>query len=225
MNPGKALRLRRIFTSGHAVICGSDALAEDPVQKIRALVRAGVDAAVLTPGLLEVALEELEALSVVLRLDGAAGPTQLLDVESALIMGADAVLVDLALGLDVFARVSEEARRFGMPLFARPGTRNWLEDARLAADYGADVILTRIPVTPSDCRRFARPTGKPCLASIDEPLEPARLLRMVSDAIEAGVQGVLLEDVSLLDPPLLGAVHGVVHQGLSPEKALATFRP
>lgn len=224
MNSGKALRLRRIFTSGHAVMCGSGALSEDPIQKIRALVRAGVDAAVLTPGLLETALEELEALSVVLRLDSADAPAQLLGVESALIMGADAVLVDLALGLDVFARVSEQSRRFGMPLFVRPEPRNWLEAARLAADYGADVILTRIPVTPSECRRFARPTGKPCLATIDEPLEPARLLRMISEAIEAGVQGVLLEDVSLLDPPLLAAVHGVVHQGLSAEKALATLR-
>jgi DhnA family fructose-bisphosphate aldolase class Ia len=225
MNPGKSLRLRRIFTSGRAVICGAGALAEDPIQKVRALVRAGVDAAVMTPGLLEVTLEELESLSLVLRVDAAPRPTQLLGVESALIMGADAVLVDLALGPDLFARVSEDARRFGMPLFVRPEPQNWLEDARLAADYGADVILTRIPVSVTECRRFARPTGKPCLASLDEPVEPGRLLKMVSDAIEAGVQGVLLEDVSLLDPPLLQAIHGVVHQGLSAEKALQMFRP
>jgi DhnA family fructose-bisphosphate aldolase class Ia len=225
MNVGKTLRLRRIFTSGRAIICGSDPLADDPVQKVRTLVRAGVDAAVMTPGLLDVTLEELESLSLVLRIDGAPRPTQLLGVESALIMGADAVLVDLALGPEVFARVSEDARRFGMPLFVRPEPQNWLEDSRLAADYGADVILIRLPVSATDCRRFARPTGKPCLASIDEPFEPGRLLRLVSDAIEAGVQGVLLEDVSLLDPPLLQAIHGVVHQGLSAEKALATFRP
>ncbi len=221
---GKTLRLRRIFTEGRAMIAGSGLLADDPIQKLRLLARAGVDAAVLTPGRLDVTFEELGPVSVILRIDGGARPAQLLGVESALVMGADAVMADSALGPESFARVSEEARRCGMPLIVEVGGLNWLEDAYIAADYGADVILTRSVAPSSEYRQFARSTGKPCVASLDEPLETADLLTVVAEALEAGAQGLALEHPSLVYGPLLGAMHALVHQGVAVDEALELLR-
>jgi DhnA family fructose-bisphosphate aldolase class Ia len=223
MTIGKTLRLRRIFAGGRAMIAGSEMLAEDPVQKLRLLARIGVDAAVLTPGRLDVTLEELGPVSVILRIDGGAWPAQLLGVEAALVMGADAVLANWGLGPEAFARVSEEARRCGMPLIVQVGSLDWLEEAHVAADYGADVILTRSVAASSDYHQFARSTGKPCLASLEEPLDPFDLLQLVAGALEAGAQGILLDHPALLVAPLVGALHALVHQGVSVEEAEAQF--
>ena len=221
MTVGKTLRLRRIFTEGRAIIAGPGLLADDPVQKLRLLVRGGVDAAVLTPGRLEVTLEELGPMSVILRIDGGARPAQLLAVEAALVMGADAVLADSALGPETFARVSEEARRCGMPLIVEAGSPNWLEDARMAADYGADVILTHSTAAISDYRQFARSTGKPCLVSLNEPRDSRELLELVSGALEGGAQGLVLGHPSLMHASLLAAINALVHQGVSVDEAEA----
>jgi len=223
MTIGKTLRLRRIFTGGRAMIAGCGLLAEEPVQKLRLLARLGVDAAVLTPGRLDVALEELGPVSVILRIDGGARPAPLLGVEAALVMGADAVLADASLPPKAFAHVSEEARRCGMPLILQVDSHDWLQQAQVAADYGADVILTRSVAASSDYHQFARSTGKPCLASLDEPLDPFKLLQRVSAALEAGAQGLVLENPSLLQAPLVGALHALIHQGVSLEEAAALF--
>jgi DhnA family fructose-bisphosphate aldolase class Ia len=223
MTIGKTLRLRRIFAGGRALIAGCGLLAEDPVQKLRLLARIGVDAAVLTPGRLDVALEELGPVSVILRIDGGARPAPLLGVEAALVMGADAVLADAALAPEAFARVSDEARRYGMPLIVQVASPDWLRDAQVAADYGADVILTRSVAASSDYRQFARSTGKPCLASLEEPLDPFDLLQLVASALEAGAQGLVLGHPSVLQAPLVGALHALVHQGVSVEEAETLF--
>jgi DhnA family fructose-bisphosphate aldolase class Ia len=73
MNLGKALRLRRIFANGRALIVDCEPPSDDPVAKVRLLARTGVDAVVLTPGLLDIVAEELGALSVILRIDGTRG--------------------------------------------------------------------------------------------------------------------------------------------------------
>jgi DhnA family fructose-bisphosphate aldolase class Ia len=219
MTVGKTLRLRRIFTEGRALIAGSELLAEDLVQRLRLLARAGVNAAVLTPGRLEVALDDLGTVSVILRIDGGARPAQLLGVEAALVMGADAVLAGMALGPEAFARVCDEARRYGMPLIVEVGPEDWLANARQAADYGADVILTRSIAASSECRQFTRSTGKPCLAVLDAPLDSCQLLRLVSGAMEAGAQGLVLGHPALLQAPLVGAIHALIHQGVSVEEA------
>ncbi len=223
MTVGKTLRLRRIFTEGRAMIAGSGLLSDDPVQKLRLLARMGVDAAVLTPGRLDVTLEELGLVSVILRIDGGPRRAQLLGVEAALVMGADAVLVAAALGPEAFGKVSDEARRCGMPLIVEVAGQNWLEDAQLVADYGADVILTSSMAASSEYRQFARSTGKPCLASVDEPRNPADLLALISAAMEAGAHGLVLGHPKLVSAPLLGAIHALVHQGVSVEEAAALF--
>ncbi len=224
MHTGKTLRLRRIFSKGRALIAGSGPLAEDPVTRIRLLVRQSVDAAVLTPGLLDVTLEELGSLPVILRLDGGSPPERLLSVEAALVMGADAALVDFDRGATAFAEAAEQARECGMPLLAVVDGAAWLEHAWLAADYGADVVVVR-PLAPvPDYRQFTRATGKPCLVALDEPGEPGRLLGLIAAAFEAGAQGMTLDHTALLRPALLTAVHALVHQGISVEEAASLLR-
>jgi DhnA family fructose-bisphosphate aldolase class Ia len=225
MTSGKTLRFRRIFTKGRALIAGPGPLSSDTLQRVRLLARAGLDAVVLTPGMLDTALEELGPLSVILRLDGGPARRQFLGVPAALVLGADGVLIDLTPEGENLARVCEDACRYGVPLFVSVGSESWPDGARLAADFGADVILTPHLAASADYRQFARSTGRPCLDEVGEAADPASLLRSLSDAMQAGVQGLVLAHSSLLEPHILGAIHALVHQGVSAEEALSMVLP
>jgi len=229
---GKSLRLRRIFANGRALITDCDPCPEDLLAKVRLLSRSGVDAVVLTPGLLELVAEELGVLSVILRIDGGARrPQQLASVQAALEMGVEAVSVSVALrgpgaheSLEFFGRTTEDARRLGMPVLAEIAGEDWLEVARLAADYGADVI--RAPFVPgrSAYRTLVRLTGRPLIAGLDTfSAGVLDLLDAARQAIEEGAHGVMLE-CNAIDQPACGAIcrglHALVHQGVSIEEAL-----
>ena len=232
MTIGKSLRLRRIFAHGRALIADCDPCPEDLLAKVRLLARSGVDAIVLTPGLLELVAEELAALSVILRMDGGARRAQqLASVQAALEMGAEAVSVSVALrgpgaheSLERFGRTTEDARRLGMPVLAEIAGEDWLEVARLAADYGADVI--RAPFVPGRTayRNLVRLTGRPLIAGL-ETLTAGVLdvLDVANQAIEEGAQGVMLER-DALEQPACGSIcrglNALVHQGVSIEEAL-----
>ena len=224
MNAGKTLRFRRIFRNGRALIVGPGPLGDDPVQKVRHAARAGLDAVVLTPGLLDPVLEELGALSVILRLDGGPALRQFLSVQSALIMGADAALIDMTPDGGMLAGVSEEARRVGMPLFVNIGDADFAGSARLAADFGADVIVTRGFAGGAGYRQISRSTGRPCLPEAGQVVDSIDLLSAVSDALEAGALGLMLGHESLLEPRILGTLLALVHQGVSAEEAVSLAR-
>ena len=233
MTLGKSLRLRRIFANGRALIVDCGPLAGDCLGTVRLLARAGADAVVLTPGRLDVVAEELAGLSVILRIDGGPGRAQqLLSVQAALEMGAEALLVGVeALGpgpsssLERFGRVAEDAWRLGMPVIAEVCGEGWLETARLATEFGADVIQARcIPEGAAD-RHFVRVTGRPFLASLGEGSSAAPgLLDTIYDLMQGKAQGVVLRDRALAAPPMLRAIHGLVHQGISAEEALEIAR-
>lgn len=229
MKLGKSLRLRRIFANGRALIVDCGPLAGDRLGKVRQLARAGADAVVLTPGLLDMVAEELGGLSVILRIDGGLRKAQqLLSVQAALEIGAEAVLVGVEAsdrepceGLERLGRVTEDARRLGMPVIAEVSGEAWIEVARLVAEFGADVIQARfVPELASD-RHFVRMTGRPLLASLSEDL-PAMpgLLEMIYDMMQGAAQGVVLRGRALAEPPVLSAIHGLVHQGISAGEAL-----
>jgi class I fructose-bisphosphate aldolase len=232
MTIGKSLRLRRIFANGRTLIADCDPCPEDLLAKVRLLARSGVDAIVLTPGLLELVSEELAALSVILRMDGGARRAQqLASVQAALEMGVEAVSVSVSLrgpgaheSLERFGRTTEDARRLGMPVLAETAGDDWLEMARLAIDYGADVI--RAPFVPgrSAYRTLVRFTGRPLIAGLDTFASGVLdLLDEANQAIEEGAHGVMLVP-NALDQPACGAVcrglHALVHQGVSIEEAL-----
>ncbi len=229
MKLGKSLRLRRIFANGRALIADCGPLAEDPVAKVRLLARAGADAVVLTPGLLDVVADELAALSVIVRIDGGLRRAQqLVSVQAALEMGAEAVQVGITIHepgpvdvLERFGRVTEDARRLGMPVIASISGENWLETARLAADYGADVVQARFTPDRLGDRHFLRLTGRQFLATLGlQQVRTAGLLAMLYDLMQGAAQGVVLADSALAEPAMLRAIHGLVHQGISAEEAI-----
>jgi class I fructose-bisphosphate aldolase len=233
MTIGKSLRLRRIFASGRALIADCDPCPEDLLAKVRLLARSGVDAIVLTPGLLDLVAEELAALSVILRLDGGLRRAQqLLSVQAALEMGAEAVSMSVASrdpeaheALERFGRTTEDARRLGMPVLAETTGEDWLEAARLAADYGADVIQAPFASGRPGYRNLVRLTGRPLLANLEAFGSGAHdLLAVANQAIEEGAHGLVL-GCGVLERPECGglfkAVHALVHQGVSVEEALA----
>ncbi len=230
MTLGKSLRLRRIFAQGRALIVDCDPCTDDPLGKVRLLARSGADAVVLTPGQLDLIADELGALAVILRIDGGMRARQLVSVQSALEMGAEAVAVSVAVGervpagtLDRFGRVTEEARRLGMPVFAEVQGDDWLAAARLGADYGADVIQARFVPEAGGCRNLVRMTGRPLVVSLDEShLRGADLLHAVYEVLQGPAQGVALGPLLINQPdpgPALHAVHALVHQGVSVDEA------
>jgi DhnA family fructose-bisphosphate aldolase class Ia len=224
MTAGKRLRLRRIFTKGRAVIAGAALLADDPVQKVRLAERAGLDAVVLTPGMLDRIVEDVGALSIILRLNDGQGHRQFLGVQSALVMGAEAVLIDLTPDGETLARVSEDSRRMGLPLFVNIRDGGFSEGARLAADFGADVIVTRDLGSGAGYRQLARSTGTHCLAEVGKTTDPAGLLAKLSETMQAGAQGLILSHPSLFEGRVLAGIHALVHQGVSAEEAISLAR-
>jgi class I fructose-bisphosphate aldolase len=233
MTLGKSLRLRRVFANGRALIVDCGPVAGDCLGKVRLLARAGGDAVVLTPGLLDVVAEELAGLSVILQIDGGPGRAQqLLSVQAALEIGAEAVLVGvgapspaLSPALERFGRVAEDARRLGMPVIAEVFGEGWIETARLAAEFGADVIQARCVPEGEGDRHFVRVTGRPFLASLGEGSSAAPgLLDMIYDLMQGAAQGVVLRDRALTELPMLRAIHGLVHQGISAEEGLEIAR-
>lgn len=226
---GKSLRLRRIFAKGRALIADCGPLAEDPVAKVRLLARSGADAVVLTPGLLDLVADELGALSVILRIDGGLRRAQqLVSVQAALEMGAEAVQVGIVIFepgpadvLERFGRITEDARRLGMPVIASISGENWHETARLAADFGADVVQARFaPDLPAD-RHFLRRTGRQFLVTVgQQQLHKPQFLETLYDLVQETAQGVVLSDCALVEHSMLAAIHGLVHQGISAEEAI-----
>lgn len=227
MTLGKALRLRRIFGQARALVVDCHSLREDPIGWVRLLARSGADAAILSPGLLDAAAEELGGLAVVLRLDAGAWLAQpLISVQAALEMGAEAVALSVTRtareSLERFGRVSEEARRLGMPLLAEVAGEDWKETARLTADYGADLIAAPYRSGMEAWQQWPRAAGKPLLAMVDFPASASSLLDTAWQVMQGPAQGILLGPPPWPyseSGPVFAALHALVHQDISIEEA------
>ncbi len=225
MNLGKSVRLRRMFSGGRALVIDSETIAFDPLNQIRHFARNGADAVILTPGLLGHVFEDVDELSIVLRLDSGPGRPALLSVQGALEMGAEAVLASLTrepASVANFARIAEDARRLGMPLVADVVEEDWREGATLAAHFGADVIQTPLPKPGMGLRQFVRITGVRVLASIgpEEPDTP-ELLAWIYAALQDAAEGIVLGRRDLTEGHVFGVIHRLVHQGITAGEAAA----
>jgi DhnA family fructose-bisphosphate aldolase class Ia len=224
---GKTLRLRRIFANGRALIAPLEPNAENPVAMVHTLARGGADGVAVSPGILERVVEEVAALAIILRLNSASSRLhQLVSVQGALEMGAEAVVirVDAHDGRDLerLGRVTDEARRLGMPVIADIAAEDPLSAVSIAADYGVDVMLTQAIGDSSDLRHLVRIAGRPILVAPGHRAHTADLLQFVARSLDAGVQGIMIEPCP---EPLLAGMHALVHQGASVEEALALAHP
>src|SRR2546426_80859 len=222
MTLGKSLRLRRVFANGRALIVPLDHPLDDPVPLVRAVARAGVDAVALSAGVLERVIEDLAGLAVILRLNGSKRTPQLLSVQGALELGAEAVLLRVdahdARDLERLGDVTEDARRLGMPVIAEIMGEDLPSVVTIAAEYGADAIQTQSVGDFADFRQTVRTAGRPILASAGPSASVTALMRFVNNCLEAGGQGVVVGPHA---EAVLAGINALVHQGVSVTDALA----
>ena len=230
-NVGKAMRLKRVIDpDGVSVICALDHGMTSPTflepladieARTREAVAGGANVIMMSKGMIRVAQEAFApTTSLALLLSASAGPggdrpeiVQIADVEEALILGADAVVLFTALGgdteggmVDILSSVGRECAGLGMPFIAEaefPTTYATVEalkqqygfeylrrNVRLCAELGADIVKTN---WPGDQESFARcveaASGVPVVLAGGSRLEDAELLHRMEQAMEAGAIG------------------------------------
>ena len=137
MSIGKRLRMRQIMKNGramivaldHGMVAGRVRGLENPIEVVKTVAQSSADGILITPGLLEQAIDVLGDLAVILRVDGCvstlgAGPMKLFSsVEDAVSLGVDAVAVNATLGapyeteeLEKLGTIAREGRRWGVPV-------------------------------------------------------------------------------------------------------------
>ena len=206
---GKSLRLRRILRNGRAVVVAMDhgnaagavRGLENPAELVKAVEPAGADAILVTPGILEQVCDHVGDLAILLRIDGCVspmvpGPMKLfVNVEQAVAMGVDAVVMNATLGapfeaneLTKVGTIASEGRTWGMPVVAEILSErmmanhmdmsgqgeavlpaNIAEDitlaCRLGAELGSDLIKSRYSGDVEEFRRSVDACGRPVLVA------------------------------------------------------------
>ena len=206
---GKALRLRRILRDGRATVVAMDhgnaagavPGLENPAEVVQTVAAAGADAILVTPGILEQVCEHVGNLAILLRIDGCvssmgSGPMQLYsDVEEAVALGVDAVVMNATLGadweseeLEKVGTIASEGRRWGMPVVAEILSQRMMANhmdmagsgtdklpasigdditlaCRIGAELGADLIKTRYSGHVHELRRSVKACGRPVLVA------------------------------------------------------------
>ena len=158
---GKSLRLRRILRNGRALTVAMDhgnaagavRGLEHPADLVRLLANEGADAILVTPGILEQVGEHVGDLAILLRIDGCVsplvpGPMKLfVDVEQAVAMGVDAVVMNATVGapfeaeeLEKVGTVASEARCWGMPVVAEILSQRMMANHMDMSGQGGDVL-------------------------------------------------------------------------------------
>ncbi len=206
---GKSLRLRRVLRRGRAVVVAMDhgnaagavRGLERPAELVKQLASAGADAILVTPGILQQVCEHVGELAILLRIDGCvsplgSGPMRLyVDVEQAVSLGADAVVMNATLGADFegdelekVGSIASESRCWGMPVVAEILSHGMMANhmdmsgqggdtlpaniadditlaCRIGAELGSDVIKTRYSGSVADFRRSVDACGVPVLVA------------------------------------------------------------
>jgi fructose-bisphosphate aldolase / 2-amino-3,7-dideoxy-D-threo-hept-6-ulosonate synthase len=228
---GKAMRLKRVIDpDGVSVICALDHGMTSPTfldpladiaTRTREAVAGGANVIMMSKGMIRVAHDAFApTTSLALLLSASAAPggdrpeiVQIADVEEALVLGADAVVLFTALGgdtepgmVDILSNVGRECAALGMPFIAEaefPTTYATVEEltqqygfeylrrnVRLCAELGADIVKTN---WPGDQDSFARcveaANGVPVILAGGSRLADDELLARMEQAMAAGAIG------------------------------------
>lgn len=228
---GKAMRLKRVIdASGVSVICALDHGMTSPVfldpladisGRTAEAVAGGANVIMMSKGMIRVAERSFAPdTSLALLLSASAGPdgerpeiVQIAQVEEAVRLGADAVVLFTALGgetepgmIRTLAGVGRDCAELGMPFIAEaefPTTYASVEaltaaygfeylrrDVRLCAELGADIVKTN---WPGDQESFAKlveaANGIPVVLAGGSRLEDRELLRRMEEAVGVGAIG------------------------------------
>jgi len=124
--------------------------------------------------------------------------------------------------LERLGRITEDARRLGMPVITEILGEDLPAVVTIAAEYGVDVIQTHCTGGLAEFHQTVRTAGRPVLVSLDSARSVADLLAFAYDCLEAGTQGVVVEPQR---EPVLAGINALVHQGVSVAEALAIAEP
>jgi fructose-bisphosphate aldolase/2-amino-3,7-dideoxy-D-threo-hept-6-ulosonate synthase len=225
------MRLKRVVDgAGVSVICALDHGMTSPTflepladirRRTEEAVAGGANVIMMSKGMIRLAEPSFAPpTSLALLLSASANPegdrpqiVQIADVEEALVLGADAVVLFTALGgdtepdmIDILSGIGRECAHLGMPFIAEaefPTTYASVEElgekygfdylrrnVRLCAELGADIVKTN---WPGDEERFDRlveaANGIPVVLAGGSRLEDAELLRRMEEAMAGGAIG------------------------------------
>ena len=228
---GKAMRLKRVIDpDGVSVICALDHGMTSPTflepladiaQRARETVAGGANVIMMSKGMIRLAHDAFApTTSLALLLSASANPdssrpeiVRIAEVEEALTLGADAVVLFTALGgdteagmVDILSAVGRECAVLGMPFIAEaefPTTYATVEElkqqygfeylrrnVRLCAELGADIVKTN---WPGDADAFGKcveaANGIPVVLAGGSRLEDRELLTRMEQAVAAGAIG------------------------------------
>ncbi len=225
---GKSMRLKRVIDpAGVSVICALDHGMTSPtfLEPLAAIemraaetVAGGANVIMMSKGMIRLAEPAFSpTTSLALLLSASANPeggqpevVQIAEVEEALRLGADAVVLFTALGggsepgmIRTLAAVGRECAALGMPMIAEaefPTTYASVEalkeqygfeylrrNVRLCAELGADIVKTNWPGDEdSFARQVEATSGVPVVLAGGSRLEDRELLTRMERAMAAG---------------------------------------
>ncbi len=244
-----------VLAMDHAQAMGAVPGLENPGAVIDAAVEAGVEAIMTTMGVIKRYKSQLIGrVPTIMRLD--AGPSVYLDdwraysqvsllhtVEDALFLGADAVVVNLFIGipveLDTFRIVSQvagECMRANLPVLVEaipclgpripdPDAAEFMAAAsRLAFEHGADFVKTYYTGTPEGFRHVTDNCPVPVLIAGGPKMDTTEAaLTVVSESIQAGSSGVVFGRniwQSGNIPGMLAALQHIIHHNGTVSEAM-----
>lgn len=228
---GKAMRMKRVIDqAGVSVICALDHGMTSPTflepladieSRTSEAVAGGANVIMMSKGMIRVAHPAFSpTTSLALLLSASAGPAgdrpeivQIADVEEAVRLGADAVVLFTALGgstepamVRTLSAVGRECAILGMPFIAEaefPTTYASVEElteqygfeylrrnVRLCAELGADIVKTNWPGTAESFVKLVEAAnGIPMVLAGGSRLEDVELFRRMEWAMAAGAIG------------------------------------
>jgi DhnA family fructose-bisphosphate aldolase class Ia len=228
---GKAMRLKRVIDPvGVSIICALDHGMTSPTflepladiaTRAAETVAGGANVIMMSKGMIRIAepaFSPTTSLALLLSASGNPGGdrpeiVQIAEVEEALVLGADAVVLFTALGgdtepgmIDILANVGRECSALGMPFIAEaefPTTYATVEElkqqygfeylrrnVRLCAELGADIVKTNWPGDPESFGKLVEAAnGIPVVLAGGSRLKDEELLWRMQVAVEAGAIG------------------------------------
>jgi DhnA family fructose-bisphosphate aldolase class Ia len=222
-------------------------------------VAGGANVIMMSKGMIRIAEPAFSpTTSLALLLSASANPggdrpeiVQIAEVEEALVLGADAVVLFTALGgdiessmIEILAGVGRESAALGMPFIAEaefPTTYASVEElkdqygfeylrrnVRLCGELGADIVKTN---WPGDADSFAKlieaANGIPVVLAGGSRLEDAELLTRMEQAVAAGAIGCSVgRNIFMHRSPeaITRALARVIREKWSADKAVAALQ-
>jgi fructose-bisphosphate aldolase / 2-amino-3,7-dideoxy-D-threo-hept-6-ulosonate synthase len=261
---GKTIRLKRVIDpTGVSIICALDHGMTSPTflepladiaSRTAEAVMGGANVIMMSKGMIRVAEPAFApTTSLALLLSASGSPegdrpqiVQIAEVEEALVLGADAVVLFTALGgdtepgmIEILAGVGRECAALGMPFIAEaefPTTYATVEalkqqygfeylrrNVRLCAELGADIVKTNWPGEADSFGRLVEAAnGIPVVLAGGSRLEDKELLWRMQVAVEAGAIGCSVgRNIFMHESPeaITRALSRVIRERWSADKA------